>query len=62
MSEFLHKEYPKTVGRNEFWKQIKRTVNGKEVSQKDINQIVFQIKNKLKLSSQDILLRYDAHP
>tara|TARA_B100000963_G_scaffold51535_1_gene39688 strand:+ start:1104 stop:1793 length:690 start_codon:yes stop_codon:yes gene_type:complete len=56
MSEFLHKEYPKTVGRNEFWKQIKRTVNGKEVSQKDINQIVLQIKNKLKLSSQDVLL------
>ena len=56
MSEFLHKEYPKTVGRKEFWKQIKRTINGKEVSQKDINQIVLQIKNKLKLSSQDILL------
>lgn len=56
MNDFLHKEYPKTVGRKEFWKQIKRTVNGKEVSQEDINQIILQIEKELKLSSEDTLL------
>jgi len=25
MSEYIHKEFPKSVGRDEFWKQIKRT-------------------------------------
>lgn len=56
MSEYLHKEYPKTVGRTEFWKQIKRTVNGREVSQEDISNIIFQIKKELELTYKDNLL------
>ncbi len=56
MSDYIHKEYPKTVGRTEFWRQIKRTVNGVEVSDKDIEQIVCQIQNALQLTRKDHLL------
>ena len=56
MSDYIHKEYPKTVGTMEFWKQIKRTVNGVEVSKKDIEQIVNQIQKALQLTRKDHLL------
>jgi len=56
MSEYIHKEFPKSVGRDEFWKQIKRTVNGKEVSEEDISNIVNQITNHLHPNERDHLL------
>lgn len=56
MSEYIHKEYPKTVKKTEFWKQIKRTVNGVEVDKKDIEQIVCQIQKSLHLARKDHLL------
>lgn len=56
MKDFIHKEFPKSVGRNEFWKQIKRTVNGEPVSQSHIDQIVEIIRHKLKLEPNDNLL------
>jgi len=56
MGEYMHKEFPKTVGRNEFWKQIKRTVNGKEVSENDISDIVKQISDNVALNEKDHLL------
>ena len=56
MTDYIHKEYPKTVGRTEFWKQIKRTVNGKPVGEKEIVAIVRQIKKYLKLTNSDCLL------
>ncbi len=46
----------KTVGRTEFWKQIKRTVNGQEVSEQDIQMIVTQVKSHLDLCNDDHLL------
>jgi SAM-dependent methyltransferase len=56
MSEYMHKEFPKSVGRDEFWKQIKRTVNGKEVSEEDISNIVKQITNHILPNKEDHLL------
>lgn len=56
MSEYIHKEFPKTVGRNEFWKQIKRTVNGEEVSEQDISNIVKQINDYMLFNDGDHLL------
>jgi 2-polyprenyl-3-methyl-5-hydroxy-6-metoxy-1,4-benzoquinol methylase len=56
MSEYMHKEFPKTVGRTEFWKQIKRTVNGKDVSEKDISNIVKQINDYMLFNDEDHLL------
>lgn len=54
--DYMHKEYPKRFDRTSFWEQIKRTVNGKPVSEQDINMIVDQIKRSLKPRSSDNLL------
>ena len=56
MSEFLHKEYPKSFERNDFWSQIKRTVNGQPVSENQIDMIVTKVSNELELANQDTLL------
>ena len=54
--DYIHKEFPKTVGRTEFWKQIKRTVNGKEVSDEEISMIVEKVITSLSFSKKDHLL------
>jgi len=54
--DYIHKEYPKTVGRKEFWKQIKRTVNDNVVSENDILSIVDQINKYLIFNKKDHLL------
>lgn len=54
--DFLHKEYPKQFERNEFWQQIKRTVNGKPVSEDEIELIVEQVVTQLDLSNHDHVL------
>lgn len=46
----IHKEFPKTVDRDDFWRQIKRTVNGEPVSEESIQMIVSAIQSSLKLS------------
>jgi cyclopropane fatty-acyl-phospholipid synthase-like methyltransferase len=56
VSDFIHKEFPKSVGRKEFWKQIKRTVNGKEVSEEDIKHIIKQISDHISPNENDHLL------
>ena len=56
MSDYIHKEFPKSVGKKEFWKQIKRTVNGVEVSENDIHMIVEAIRNALNLNKEDHVL------
>ena len=56
MSDYIHKEFPKTVGRKDFWNQIKRTVNGKRVSEEDISNIVKQITNHIHPNKKDHLL------
>lgn len=45
----IHKDYPKSVERDDFWGQIKRTVNGQPVSEKDIQKIINVIQSNLKL-------------
>lgn len=54
--DFLHKEYPKRFARNQFWQQIKRTVNGKPVSDHEIEMIVKQVATQLDLREDDRLL------
>ncbi len=54
--DFLHKEYPKQFKRNEFWRQIKRTVNGEPVSEREIEMIINQICDHLDLGPSDALL------
>jgi len=55
-NNFDHNKYAKQRGPKDFWGQIRRTVNGKSVSKKNINLIVSEITAKLKLSKNDILL------
>src|SRR5690554_1368115 len=55
-ADYLHKEYPKQFDRDAFWEQIKRTVNGKPVSDQDIRMIVDQIQSSLDLRSDERLL------
>jgi SAM-dependent methyltransferase len=54
--DFLHKEFPKKFARDDFWAQIKRTVNGQPVSERDIALIVEQIKRNLRLTADSHLL------
>lgn len=54
--DYLHKEYPKQFDRDAFWQQIKRTVNGKPVSEQDIQMIVDQISGALRFRPGDVLL------
>ncbi|MDG2113706.1 MAG: hypothetical protein P8N02_13955, partial [Actinomycetota bacterium] len=51
-----HKVYPQQFDRNDFWSQIKRTVNGEPVSEEDIGMIVDQVTGQLQLASADHLL------
>lgn len=49
------KEFPKSVAPTDFWKQVKRTVNGQPVSEEQIALIVCAIKQALMLEN-DVLL------
>ncbi|MCA9061497.1 MAG: class I SAM-dependent methyltransferase [Planctomycetaceae bacterium] len=55
-THFLHKEYPKQFERDQFWQQIKRTVNGQPVSDADIRMILDQVTDCLQLNRNDHLL------
>ncbi|MGB7346540.1 MAG: class I SAM-dependent methyltransferase [Pirellulaceae bacterium] len=55
-ADYLHKEYPKQFAKDDFWKQIKRTVNGESVSEHDIHLIVDQVARHLEFSKNDHLL------
>ena len=37
---FVHKEFPKQFSKDDFWSQIKRTVDGKPVSEENIDMII----------------------
>ncbi len=50
------KEYPKTLLPTDFWGQVKRTVNGQPVSERQIEMIVAAIHPALQLHAQDSLL------
>jgi len=52
----FYKEYPKTCDPEDFWGQVKRTVNGKPIPQEQIDMIVDAVCNGLELSTNDVLL------
>tara|TARA_Y100001968_G_scaffold44221_1_gene34319 strand:- start:578 stop:1270 length:693 start_codon:yes stop_codon:yes gene_type:complete len=53
---FDHDQYARQFDEKEFWKQVKRTVNGKSVSKEDINLITTKIFESLELKISDKLL------
>ena len=52
----LYKEHPKTCAPDDFWGQVKRTINGKAIPQEQIDMIVNASTNGLDLNSDDVLL------
>ena len=54
--DYIHKEYPKSCAPDDFWGQVKRTVNGVPVPQEQINMIVSAVNIGLKLNKDDVLL------
>lgn len=52
----FYKEHPKTCHPDDFWGQVKRTVNGNPVSQDQIDMIVDAAVTALELSRDDYLL------
>jgi SAM-dependent methyltransferase len=51
-----YEEYPKTLPRDDFWGQVRRTIYGRRVSEDDLAVIVGSIKDGLQLSMDDALL------
>ena len=55
-SEFDYLERPKQFARDDFWRQVRRTVNGQPVSEEQIQLIVDQVRQGLDLRAGDSLL------
>lgn len=53
---YLYKEHPKACAPDEFWAQVKRTVNGKPVGEDQIQLIVEAILDGLQIDGADTLL------
>jgi len=51
-----YKEYPKTLAPDDLWGQVRRTVNGRPVSDEQIAMIVQAIRAGLDLHTNDVLL------
>jgi len=56
ISEYDYTERPKQFEREDFWRQVRRTINGKPVEESQIQLIVGQIGSVLSLDSSDRLL------
>lgn len=52
----IYKQYPSDMAPGDFWRQIKRTVNGEPVPDEQISMIVSTIREALQLSPEDQLL------
>jgi cyclopropane fatty-acyl-phospholipid synthase-like methyltransferase len=51
-----YRECHRTLDRDDLWRQVRRTVNGKPVSEEQIAMIVQAIRTKLQLRPDDIML------
>lgn len=51
-----YKEHPRRCAADDYWGQVRRTVNGRPVSQEQIGMIVAAIRAGLKLRENDVLL------
>jgi hypothetical protein len=55
-NEYFYKEFPKTCVADDFWGQVRRTVNGKPVGEEQIAMIVDAVRAGLDLNATDCLL------
>ena len=49
-------ERPKTCAPDDFWGQVRRTVNGQPIPQEQLDMLFFMIRDGLNFSSDDVLL------
>jgi len=56
MNEYFYKEHPKTCDPDDYWGQVKRTINGKPVTQDQIDMIVAAVCDGVDLARDDFLL------
>ena len=56
MSGYFYQQHPQTCDPDDFWGQVKRTVNGKPVPQEHIDMIVAAVCDGLQLARDDVLL------
>lgn len=56
MSGYYYKEHPQNCDPEDFWGQVKRTVNGKPVTQDQIDMIVAAVCDGLELGRDDVVL------
>ena len=55
-NDYFYKEFPKTCAADDFWGQVRRTVNGKPVGEEQIAMIVDAVRAGLDLGAADYLL------
>ncbi len=55
-SHRFYKDFPTTCRRDDFWGQVKRTINGEAVSQAQIDILVKHVTSALKLQRTEVLL------
>ncbi len=51
-----YQEYPKTLPRDDFWGQARRTIMGRRISEEEVGLLVDHIREQLRLRPSDILL------
>jgi hypothetical protein len=51
-----YREYPKTLPRDDIWGQVRRTINGRRISEAEVRVIVESVKAGLGLEGDDVLL------
>lgn len=51
-----YNEYPKTLDRDDVWGQVRRTINGRRISDGEVATIVASISDGLNLAREDVML------
>jgi SAM-dependent methyltransferase len=48
--------YPRTLARDDFWGQVRRTINGRRISEREVVELVRHLRRVLELRTDDVLL------
>ncbi len=51
-----YQEYPKTLARDDFWGQVRRTIMGRRIAEEEVTTLVNHVAELLELRHEDVLL------
>ena len=51
-----YEQYPKTLARDDFWGQVRRTVMGRRITEEEVSSLVDHLRELLELRPRDVLL------